>query len=290
MSKADKAWTVLSMLKWATDYFSQKKVSEPRLSIEWMLSEVLGVKRLDLYLQFDRPLSSAELKELRPMVKRRADHEPLQYIIGNTSFVDTTIYVEPGVLIPRIETEQLVDHILEQNKHRKEEPLRLLDLGTGSGCIPIAIKKKYPAWICTGVDISPQSITIARKNAQANQTEVEFWVDDFSDQNRSDKLESSEWDLIVSNPPYITDSEKNEMDRQVLDYEPHIALFHENPLKLYKDIIRFAAQKKAITYLECNDKSAHLAEEIATHFYGTVQCKKDLDDNNRFLIASNPLT
>jgi release factor glutamine methyltransferase len=290
MSKADKDWTVLSMLKWATDYFTQNKVSEPRLSIEWMLSEVLGVKRLDLYLQFDRPLSTAELKELRPMVKRRAAHEPLQYIIGNTSFVGTTIYVEPGVLIPRIETEQLVDHILEQNKHRKDEPLRLLDLGTGSGCIPIAIKKEYPAWICSGVDISPEAIAIARKNAQANETEVEFWMDDFSDQNRSVKLESSEWDLIVSNPPYITDSEKSEMDRQVLDYEPHMALFHENPLNLYKDIIRFAAQKKAITYLECNDKSAHLAEGIATRFYGTVQCKKDLDGNNRFLFASNPLT
>ncbi|MEX2435299.1 MAG: peptide chain release factor N(5)-glutamine methyltransferase, partial [Balneolaceae bacterium] len=109
MSESRQLWTVLSMLEWATDYFEEKGVSSSRLSIEWILADVLEIKRLDIYLQFDRPLSEDELNKIRPLVKRRAQHEPLQYITGQTDFINSVIKVSPGVLIPRVETEQLVE-------------------------------------------------------------------------------------------------------------------------------------------------------------------------------------
>jgi release factor glutamine methyltransferase len=289
MSKAGRVWSVLSMLEWATDHFTKKGVPDPRLSIEWMLAEVLQVRRLDLYLQYDRPLSSEELNELRPMVKRRSEHEPLQYIIGNTPFSGVLITVTPDVLIPRIETEQLVDLLLEQNSRKKKEPVRLLDLGTGSGCIPVAVKKENPEWICAGIDVSPEAIAVARENAAANEVDVQFLTDDFTRKKRSSDIFGQEWDIIISNPPYITGPEKKEMNRQVLEYEPHLALFHENPMILYQEIIEFAAEKNALLYLECNDKSARRTESIAARFFETAELRKDLDGNDRFLIASGQL-
>jgi release factor glutamine methyltransferase len=289
MSKTGKVWTVLSMLEWATDYFKNKDIADPRLSIEWILAEVLQIKRLDLYLQYDRPLSSEELESLRPMIKRRAAHEPLQYIIGSTPFVSVKIKVAPGVLIPRIETEQLVDLVLEQNRFRKNEPVRLLDLGTGSGCIPVAVKKEYPDWYCYGIDISTEALKIARENAEANKVDVQFRQADFTDAQSESIHWESDWDIIISNPPYITEIEKKEINRQVLEYEPHLALFHENPMWLYEKIIRFASRKKALLYLECNDKTAKEVEGISGQFFGHTSLQKDLDGNDRFLIASTRL-
>src|SRR6056297_348266 len=120
MANTPSVWTVLSMLEWATDFFEEKDINSPRFSIEWLLAHVLDVKRLDLYLMYDRPLSSEELDTLRPLVKRRSQHEPLQYITGETDFHNVKIKVKPGVLIPRQETEQLVDLILKENKTRSE--------------------------------------------------------------------------------------------------------------------------------------------------------------------------
>lgn len=156
MSKKVKEWTVLSMLEWATDYFEQKDIPDPRHSIEWLLAETLGIKRLDLYLKYDRPLSPDELDQLRPMVKRRAEHEPLQYIIGYTDFMNARISVDKSVLIPRIETEQLVEIILDQQSGTENKNLSVLDIGTGSGCIPIALKMECPDWKLSGIDISAE--------------------------------------------------------------------------------------------------------------------------------------
>ena len=115
MSTKLKDWTVLSMLEWGTEYFKERGIPDPRLSIEWLLAETLQVKRLDLYLKFDRPLSQSELNDIRPLVKKRARHEPLQYILGYTHFMNARISVTPDVLIPRIETEQLVEILLDEH-------------------------------------------------------------------------------------------------------------------------------------------------------------------------------
>ena len=286
MSRSDRVWTVLSMLEWATEYFKEKNVPDPRLSIEWIVAGALQCKRLDLYVQFDRPLSSDELDVIRPLVKRRAAFEPLQYITGSTQFMNAVISVEPGVLIPRIETEQLVDLLLEKLETKKEEPLNLLDIGTGSGCIPIAIKKETPKWNCSGFDISEKAVEIARKNSDFNDADIEFFQADIFDLSPLPDKFTRDWDIVISNPPYITENEKNEMHEQVTDYEPHLALFHANPLEIYSKIIEFAHAQNAFLFLECNDKTAVDVKNLAKRFFEDVQLYKDLDHNDRFVAAS----
>jgi release factor glutamine methyltransferase len=289
MNKSEQVWTVLSMLEWATGYFEKRDIPDPRLSIEWILAEILGLKRLDLYLQFDRPLSSEELDSIRPLVKRRGAFEPLQYITGSTQFRNVLIKVTPDVLIPRAETEQLVDLILNHHSGDEKQTIHLLDLGTGSGCIPIAIKKEKPAWNCTGSDISEDALLIAKENATGNNTSVSFFRSDMMQPEKSKELSEGTWDIITSNPPYITTEEETELSPQVLLYEPAIALFHPDPLKLYKTIIKFSSKKGSSLYLECNDKTAIKVGEIASEFYHDVTLHRDLDGNTRFISARKPL-
>ncbi len=284
MSTEERVWTVLSMLEWATDYFVKRDVQDPRLSIEWLLAETLAVKRLDLYLQFDRPLSSDELDLLRPLIQRRAKHEPLQHITGSTQFMNTTIAVSPDVLIPRIETEQLVDLLFEQTKSFSDQSLRIIDLGTGSGCIPIAIKKNRPNWECTGIDLSEAALQLAGENAHSNSVDVIFQKADI--ENLQDQI-SGNWDIVISNPPYITMSEKEVMHKQVLDFEPHLALFYDKPLHLYKKILQFASESNAKLFLECNDKTAEDVALLAEEFFSDISLLNDLDGNKRFVIASD---
>lgn len=284
---SDKVWTVLSMLEWATDYFEKKQVNNPRLSIEWLLAHTLGIKRLDLYLKFDRPLAESELELLRPLVKRRADHEPLQYITGSTEFMSCTIKVNRDVLIPRTETEQLVELLL--NRYPADPALSLLDLGTGSGCIPISIKQERPDWYCAGLDISPEAIDIAKENAALNDVDVAFFESDLNYILQDPTVTDRNWDIVISNPPYITEPEKGELDPQVLEYEPELALFHREPLLLYKKICEFASAAGAVLFLECNDKLTRDINNLALSFYGSVELIKDYDDKDRFVICTDPL-
>lgn len=286
MSGSERAWTVLSMLEWATDFFDKRDVPDPRLSIEWIVAEALGCKRLDLYLQFERPLSSKELDKIRPLVKRRANYEPLQYITGTTQFMDATISVNPNVLIPRIETEQLVDLLFEHFQDQKERSLNLLDIGTGSGCIPIAIKKNNPSWNCAGFDISEKAVQQAKKNAELNNVDVDFFKANMLEFNQIPEEHQKSWNIIISNPPYITESEKDQMHLQVTKYEPSLALFHDDPMNLYSSIIQFAYSHNAFLYLECNDKSAPDVLNIARKQYPEARLFNDLDGNPRFIVAS----
>lgn len=274
------------MLEWATNYFNEKNIPDPRLSIEWIVAEALQCKRLDLYLQYERPLSSEELDIIRPLVKRRATGEPLQHITGSTQFMNATISVDSSVLIPRIETEQLVDLLLEHFKDFKDQSLNLLDIGTGSGCIPIAIKKENPNWYCAGLDISEEALEKARENAELNDTEIDFFRGNILEIENLPKEFQREWDIIISNPPYITESEKNELHKQVIEFEPHLALFHDEPLKLYHKIIEFTSSRNTALYLECNNKTASQVLHIARQHLQDVKLFKDLDKNDRFVISS----
>lgn len=283
-SQKEDLWTVLRMLEWATDYFKKKEIPDPRHSIEWLLADLLGCKRLDLYLKYDRPLSPGELDQIRPLIKRRAAHEPLQYIIGHTDFMNCRIELTPSVLIPRIETEQLVELLLDMTSGRHNEPLNLLDIGTGSGCIPIAIQQEVPAWKCSGMDISPEALQCARSNAELNKQNVSFFEGDLFDLSASPAADTS-WDIIISNPPYIQTGEKSTIQKQVSGFEPAQALFHDNPLRVYSSIVQFAKSHKADLFLELNDR---LADEILalTHKkYPMAQLHNDLDKNPRFISA-----
>lgn len=288
-SSNERVWTVLSMLKWGTGYFKKNGVDSPRLSMEWLLSHVLDIRRLDIYLQFDRPLSSEELDELRPLIKRRATHEPLQYITGSTDFLGCVIRVNSSVLIPRQETEQLAELILERHRADLDKDWSVLDIGTGSGCIPMALKKHAPAWNCTGIDISDQALDTAVKNAELNGLDIFFLKADLFELNNPDSDFRVNPNMVISNPPYITPGEKSELDPQVIKYEPASALFHENPLKVYEEIAAYAAGQDAILYLECNHKLAGEIQTMVHSYYQNVELIKDLDQNDRFIAASGPL-
>lgn len=283
MGTSLKEWTVLSMLEWGTDFFARKNIPDPRLSIEWLLADTLGVKRLDLYLKFNRPLSQKELDHIRPLVKRRAAHEPLQYIIGFTEFMNARIDVTPDVLIPRIETEQLVEIILD---HHDSKQQKVLDIGTGSGCIPIALKMERPDWELSAVDISSDALKIAGENADKNNTKILF--------SRADILAWRElsfedpFDIIVSNPPYVLPGEKEKLEPQVVEHEPDTALFCKDINRMYQNIIDFSdhhLKKSGWLYLEIHE---HYSKQMLLLFNEKkwqTSMQKDYENKPRFVIA-----
>ncbi len=284
MSADSNDWTVKRMLEWATDYFEDKGIPDPRHSIEWLLAEVLDVKRLDLYLKFDRPLSPAELDEVRPLVKRRAKHEPLQYIIGHSDFMRARISVTPDVLIPRIETEQLVEIVLEN--HPDNQALRVLDIGTGSGCIPIALKMERPSWELAAVDVSENALEIARENARQNEVDIDF--------RKGDLHKHEEWsfddrfDLIISNPPYILPEEKESLEDQVKNHEPEVALFCESIEEVYQRIINYSATnltENGYLYLELNEHHSERVKALFEKESWNCELLKDYDKKPRFIKA-----
>ena len=200
-------------------FFREKGVPNAKLDTDILIAHSLGIKRLDIYLDLDRPLTEAQLTVLRPMVKRRASREPLQYIIGHTEFYGITLKVDPRALIPRHETEELIGLIVER---LETPPARILDLGTGSGAIALALASKYLDAKVTATDQSYEAITLAKENAVALNlsSRVTFirgnWFEPLD--------EGARFDLIVSNPPYLTEVEMRTAKPEVIDHEPHNAL------------------------------------------------------------------
>lgn len=288
-NKKKQTWTVLSMLEWATGYFEKRSVPSPRLSIEWILADLLQTGRLDLYLLYDRPLSPQELEQLRPLIKRRGKHEPLQYITGHAEFLNCRIELNPSLLIPRQETEQLVSMILDDHPATEKSTKQVIDIGTGSGCIPIALKHSRPEWHCIGIDNSREALKSAQHNADLNETEVEFIEADMlhlNDEPLTVSLRNA--DLIISNPPYIYPDEESSLEKEVLDYEPRAALIHSDPLLLYHAVGQFACEHLrpgGSLYLECNTRiTESIAEELQAIF-PSVGIRPDLDKKKRFIVA-----
>ncbi len=283
MTHPPNEWTVLSMLEWGTRFFEEKKVRNPRLSIEWLLSFVLNKKRLDLYVLFERPLTKQELSVLRPLVQRRAKQEPLQYITGSAEFYHTEIKVKPGVLIPRMETEQLVDILLTNHP---DGTLSVLDIGTGSGCIPIALKKQRPEWQIYATDISEEALKIAESNASLNDADIHFIRDNLFDSQLPDS--NSAFDVIVSNPPYILFEEKEHLDEEVKNFEPDQALFCDSIEKMYSAIESLAQvllPESGSVYLELHERHAEEISGIFKSSNWNAEIKKDYDNKPRFLIG-----
>lgn len=269
------------MLEWATDYFKENEVPSPRLSIEWILAEVLGVKRLDLYMAFDRPLTQAELEQLRPLIKRRAGHEPLQYVTGSTDFYNLNLTLTPDVLIPRPETEELVTMILDVEP--VDKPISILDIGTGSGCIALAIKKERPHWKVTAIDNSEKALQIARQNARRHELDVTFHQSSFQLWQTNHK-----WNVIVSNPPYIHEEEIDELADQVIKFEPRNALITEDVLAMYRELMGFSKrhlEPDGSFYFEINENEGPNLLKILNTSPFECRLENDISNRTRFIIG-----
>lgn len=219
MDKSRQIWTILDIIDWGREFFTKKNIESPRLNIELLLCHALSLSRLALYSRFDQPLNAAELDSIREMVLRRAKNEPIQYIVGKTEFYGLEIEVDKNVLIPRPETEELVDFIVRTYAGRPQ-PKEILDIGSGSGCISISLAKAFPDASVAGIDLSKQAVETAKRNAEKNSaTNIEFYKYDILN-----SLPKKRFELVVSNPPYIPMAEMAELAADVADFEPREAL------------------------------------------------------------------
>lgn len=246
--------------------------------------DLLGQAPTDYYLGKDIVLSSKKEQELEDILQRLSRFEPLQYIEGRTLFLGRELWVAPGVLIPRPETEELVELML------KEIPAdaRILDVGTGSGCIAISLAKELPDALVTAWDVSPEALSVARVNARKLQANVRFVECDVL-ACQVDK--AGLYDVIVSNPPYVTEAEKADMEPNVLQWEPSLALFvpDDDPLRFYRRIAVLGRDMLADggrLYFEINRAyGREMVEMLRTMGYVGVRVEKDLSQNDRFVIA-----
>ncbi len=221
---ADEIMTISNALKWCCEYLSEKGDKDPRLSSEWLICNIAGLSRFQLYTNFDKALSESELACLRMSAKRRAAGEPLQYITGEMPFRHIVVKCEPGVLIPRPETEILVDKALEIVDSRTPEcyEIRIIEVGVGTGCISCSIAHERENTQIIATDISPLAASLARSNVEA------LGLGDRVHVVECDLLsgveEDFKADVLVSNPPYVPTHVIDEIDEEVSQYEPHLAL------------------------------------------------------------------
>lgn len=217
-------WTIASLVAWTTDYFRRRGIESPRLDAELLVAHALGLQRLDLYLRHDQPLNDAERTRIKALLKRRVAREPVAYIIGHREFWSLDLEVTPAVLVPRPETEGLVEAALELLAGRQAGmPPRVADLGTGSGAIAIALAHSFPEAFYCAMDRSPEALAVARRNARRHQVaeRIDFLLADWLTPFRS---APPGFDLLVANPPYIPSAVIAELAPEVRDYEPRSAL------------------------------------------------------------------
>lgn len=263
--------------------------SEARWMVRIIMQELKGYSRVDLAVKADAEVSDYLIAKVSSIVDRLLAGEPLQYIFGATEFYGLRLAVSPAVLIPRPETAELVDLIVRENARRQD--LRVLDVCTGSGCIAVALARNLPFAQVEAIDLSGDALDVARSNAAALKVKVSF--------RQADALSLTpeaepRFDIVVSNPPYVLDSERAEMSANVLDHEPHIALFvpDSDPLRFYRSIAAYAMT--ALTaggrlYFELNPLTAEsLARELRADGWTDVALLPDTDGKRRFLTATRP--
>jgi len=257
-----------------------------------IFEKVLGFSRLQVHLNQHETISSANLTQITEIVNRLIQFEPIQYILGETEFYGLPLKVNPAVLIPRPETEELVDWIIHDCS--RINPI-ILDIGTGSGCIPIALAKNLTGATAEGWDISADALKVAEKNAEINQVRVNFICADVLNLNYAERQQK--YDIIVSNPPYITPSEQRSMLKNVVDYEPHIALFvpETDPLIFYRIIAEIAInalKPGGKLYFEINEQFGIETVDLLTlKGFKNIILKKDINGKERMIKADweNPV-
>ena len=251
-----------------------------------LISHYIEIPYNEISLYFDKRISESQLLDIHFGVKRLLSNEPIQYIIGKTEFLDIVLYVNKDTLIPRPETEELVILIEQEINKNKRNNISILDIGTGSGCIAISLQKTFNI-DTLGIDFSKEALQMAIKNAKFNKAKVDFRIIDILSIEDRDTMPM--FDLIISNPPYVQDSEKELMHKNVLDFEPESALFvdNENPLIYYNAIAEFAKShlnNNGVIWLEINE---YLAKETSalfeSHHFCNIEIISDFRDKSRFI-------
>lgn len=277
--------TVLEIIKRTTEFFGKRGVESARLNAELLIGQALGLKRMQLYLQFERPLTETELEKIRPLVKRRGNREPLQYILGETEFAGLRLKVDRRALIPRPETEYLVELL---SAKLATPPATILDLGTGAGALALALAAKQPEARVTAVDISPDALALAAENAATLNLapRVRLLVSDWF----SMLPPGGGFDLIVANPPYLTETEVKEATPEVREHEPHSALIaaEEGRADLEQILRHGRAFLNAGGLLACETgiaQHARLCEVARECGYVRIESLRDLTGRDRYLLA-----
>jgi len=287
--------TVLDLLNKTTDYFSKKKIESPRLNAELLLASVLECKRLDLYLSFDKPLPEKDIEVYRELIKRRATFEPLQYIIGNVDFFGIQLKVNKHVLIPRPETEILVESILGEID--KSKLYRILDIGTGSGNIAISLALNIPNVEVIAIDISDEAINVAKENAEMNSVseKITFLNCDilvFEDSALSRISDSNgskiKYDIVVSNPPYVRFEEYNELQKEIVAFEPQFAVTDfGDGYKFYRTISSLAdkiiAENGKVFFEIGKDQHIEIIEILKENSIKNISVIKDYSGISRII-------
>ena len=300
-SKGGDSWTILRMILWSAEYLTDKGVETGRLDAEWLLSAALGVDRLQLYLEYDRPLSFDEREAFKPLLRRRANREPLQYIIGRTGFRELELKTDPRVLIPRPETEVLVQEVLDWASAGPGSAGRVgsgrgdaragqvWDMGTGTGAVALSLAAEGTWTRVVATDVSPAALSVAADNAERH--ELSGLVE-FREGSLFEPLEEREqFDVIVSNPPYIADGERGALQPEIRDWEPPEALFAgEDGLDVIRQLVAGAPEHLScggLLALECGLGQAEgiAADLNATGAFAAVRIRPDLTGRPRVVMA-----
>ena len=276
------------------EYFHlELKDNYPNSEIEsfffWTLEELLGIQRIDFVLQKNTPVNSQNVKRIKEVVQRLQNEEPIQYIFGSTEFYGLKFNVSEDTLIPRPETEELVEWIIETVKSDEYlsslSELRILDIGTGTGCIAITLTKHILSANTTAIDISKKTLSIAKSNSTLNEVAVAFVLTDILELSKLD----SQYDIIVSNPPYVRNLEKVEIKKNVLQYEPKSALFVEDddPLLFYRQIGKLSLNSltsNGYLFFEINQYlGKEMVDLLSGLGYHQIELRKDFVGNDRMI-------
>jgi release factor glutamine methyltransferase len=292
MPVQEKVWTVLDLIKWGADYLTEKGFDEARLNVELLLSATLGLKRFDLYVKHDQPLKKDELERFKALLKRRLAHEPIQYILGKTNFYSIEMKVDRRALIPRPETETLVESVIKLCKTylSQKDELHILDIGTGSGCIDVALAKFVKNSRIISIDKSKDALDLANENAKLTKTEEQIRFLQADLLNLDENAFERKFDIIVSNPPYVSELAFKTLAADIKEFEPVDALSDgADGLTFFKKISRMARlllNPGGYVFVETSFDQAKEVEEIFCEAGGSgVQTSKDLSGIDRVISA-----
>jgi len=284
-------WTIQKLLNWTAEHFTEKGLDSPRLAAELLLSHVLDIKRIELYTKFDKPVTKEQLDRLHDLVKRAGQNEPIAHIVGKTEFYSLELDITPDCMIPRPETELLVERAIEFLRTRSGEQF-VCDLCTGSGCIAVAIAQNYLDCRIIATDICDAALNLAAKNIEKHQLKerITLLCGDLFDPIMP-QLDVDKFDLIVCNPPYVSAPEFEKLGKSVRDYEPKMALFAgDDGLYICRRIVEKVDQflkPDAALMLEISYSQGQAVRELLEQAdcFSEIKIEKDFQNNDRIAIA-----